>query len=187
MKYLIMKINIRIFVVILLISHLSFLTSVSVSAQESSVSSKPLTTSYDLVHPGLLPDHPFYFLKVARDNLMGFFKGPPIDRASFALLQSDKQVAASHVLITKKQNADLAHTSFVSAQDYYEQAIMHTLVAQKEGINIQEMSAKLSQAGAKHQAILNEIEQYLDAKDQTMFDEEKEQSEKLAQMVQSLH
>ena len=186
MKYFNSKITTKIFIVVFLISHLSFLISTTVSAQESSVSSKPSTTSYDLVHPGLLPDHPFYFLKVARDNLMGFFKGPPIDRASFALLKSDKQVAASHILITKKQNTDLAHATFVNAQDYYEQAIIHTLAAKREGINIQEMSAKLSQAGEKHQAILNEIEQYLDEKDQKMFDEEKKQSEKLAQMVQSL-
>ncbi len=155
---------------------------VSVYAEDTSSPS----ASYDQVYPGLLPDHPLYFLKIARDNVVGFFKGKPIEKADFALLQADKQFSATHVLITQKNNPELAQTTLTYGQQYLEEAIVQTRAAQKEGMNIQEMAEKVQQASKKHLLAVEELKKSLNAQDQDKYKETKKRAEELSLMSASL-
>lgn len=171
------------FIITILFILLFQLHTASAHAQKTTV---PSPSTYDLAYPGLLPDHPLYFLKVARDNVMGFFKGEPTEKASFALLQADKHMAATHVLLTQKNNPELATASLDTAQDYLEEAIIQTDSAKKEGMDTHEICHKLKQASKIHTLVLEELEKQMHGKDTTKLAEEKNRAEKLAKMASSL-
>src|SRR5438552_3561844 len=73
----------------------------------SSSSAEVARVDYQLAYPGLLPDHPLYFLKAARDKVYAFFISSPVKKAEFDLLQADKRVESSYLLI-QKGKVDLA-------------------------------------------------------------------------------
>jgi hypothetical protein len=146
----------------------------------------PTPVSYELSYPGLLPDNPFYFFKIVRNNIVAFFLGKPIDKANFALLQSDKHVSASKVLITEKNKVDLAHAAFADAQSNFQDAINQAIVAKKQGTDIQEITTKLKQANMKHTEVLDEMTQDLSEDDQAKFVDEKKQSQQLSREVAAL-
>lgn len=47
---------------------------------------------YLLPYPGILPDHPLYFLKAFRDRILEALIVDPLRKAEFYLLQADKRV-----------------------------------------------------------------------------------------------
>src|SRR5438309_421306 len=65
-----------------------------VSAEEvlDSPTPSPVSISYQLPYPGMLPDNPLYFLKVIRDGVWSFLLSNPLKKADFDLLQADKRV-----------------------------------------------------------------------------------------------
>jgi len=135
-----------------------------IAVSPARTSSAAGTIDYQLAYPGLLPDNPLYFLKVIRDNLTAFFVSKPLDKASFDLLQSDKEVEASYLLVTQEQGKnDLALRTITQSQDYFADAIKQTTHAKQQGYSIMDMSKKLQEANRKHlqivQAIGREIHQ----------------------------
>src|SRR5260221_10578177 len=121
-------------------------------------SNTAIASDYQLPYPGMLPDNPLYFIKELRDNLTAFFLSKPLDKADFALLQSDKNVQASYLLVTREAGkSDLAWKTLSSAQDSFAQAITQTENAKKQGYNTQEIAKKLDSANQKHLQVLRAI------------------------------
>lgn len=143
---------IRQFFVIVLI----FLIFPSVSyGQEASPTPKPV--EYTLPYPGLLPDHPLYFLREVRDSLQNFFVSNPLRKAEFYLLQADKDISASSMLSQKKRTAALAGATANESQNHFEKAIDAVKDAKKQGLDTQEIAKKLVQANEKHQEIIKQM------------------------------
>lgn len=57
--------------------------------------------NYDLPFPGILPDHPLYFLKKIRDKIVEYLKFDPQEKANFILLLSDKKIGMARELSNK--------------------------------------------------------------------------------------
>lgn len=57
------------------------------------------STDYFLPYPGILPNHPLYFLKDIRDRIIEMLIADPERKAEFYLLQSDKWLSAGVALI----------------------------------------------------------------------------------------
>ena len=55
-------------------------------------------SSYVLPYPGLLPNHPLYFIKKFRDQIIEMLIVDPQRKSEFYLLQSDKYLSASVLL-----------------------------------------------------------------------------------------
>src|SRR5438105_4293482 len=88
-----------------------------VYGQEEQASSSPkqaLTPTqmpdYKLPYPGILPDNPLYFIKTARDRLVGFLISDPVRKAEFDVLQADKRIGMGELLVSKKK-WDLSYTT----------------------------------------------------------------------------
>lgn len=174
--------------IIVLLANLFSATFVQESLAYDALTPYPKQIEYRLPYPGLLPDHPLYFLKLFRDNVAGFFIRKPLDKAEFDLSQSDKQVSASYLLATQEQGkADLAQTTFSQAQDYFKEAITQTIAAKKQGTDILEMTKKLEESNRKHVQILQAIEYQVSPKDKKKFQPERERAKSLAQMAKVLH
>lgn len=76
----------------------------SVSAQQSFSSigiPTPTIIDYTLPYPGILPDHPLYFLKNIRDEILLFFTKDPLKNSRIRLLLSDKQIGMTQQFIER--------------------------------------------------------------------------------------
>lgn len=60
-------------------------------------------SDYVLPYPGILHNHPLYFLKEFRDQIIEVLISDPLRKSEFYLLQSDKWIAASELLIAQDQ------------------------------------------------------------------------------------
>jgi hypothetical protein len=141
---------------------------------------------YTLPYPGLLPNHPLYFLKAARDKIQGFFISNPIKKAEFELLQSDKRVEASDLLLADKKNVDLAESTFSKAQNYYEDALARVAQAKKQGMETHDIVQKMTIANHKYLEVVVAIQKKVSAKDKEKFVKDKQRVEELAKKVKSL-
>jgi len=76
-------------------------------AQESSPiapTNAPSPVAYSLPYPGILPDHPLYFLKTVRDFILSKLISSPVKKVEFDLLQADKKLNMSIFLKMKAKN-----------------------------------------------------------------------------------
>jgi len=150
--------------------YIPLVTAYAQEASSSSANAMPTSVDYQLPYPGLLPDNPLYFLKVFRDNLTAVFLSKPLDKAKFDLLQSDKKVEASYLLVTQQQGKTvLAAQTFSQAQDEFAAAITQTANAKKQGYSVQEISKNLENAHQKHVQMLHALEQQTGQKDSQTF------------------
>lgn len=87
-------------------------------AYESQQAPLPTPSNYALPYPGMLPDHPLFFLKQIRDRVMEQLISDPIKKAEFYLLQADKRLAMA---LTYNENNKKESVLFMIAEDvqYY--------------------------------------------------------------------
>lgn len=107
---------------------------------------------YALPYPGMLPDNPWYFLKVVRDQIMTVVITDPVQKSFYLLLLSDKRTAAGEVLI-KGGKVALGKTTLEKSEEYFSQAV--ALAAKTKD---KDLVAKLVVAGAKHSEILTKAD-----------------------------
>lgn len=65
----------------------------------------PPSVEYALPYPGILPDHPLYFLKVIRDRILTFLITNPVRKVEFHILMADKQLNMGIFLLEKGKAA----------------------------------------------------------------------------------
>jgi hypothetical protein len=137
--------NFLVFFFALLIFFLSFKTVLAEEGITPTPTPVIIIDNYELPYPGLLPDHPLYFLKMTRDKLVGFFISDPIKKAEFDVLQADKRLNAAIYLINKKslKNQELAVNTFSKGQNYYDDAITKIVLAKKQGMTTTDIKTKV--------------------------------------------
>ncbi len=127
------------------------------SAQESTDSGSMQKSPYILPYPGILPDHPLYFLKKVRDSVIEMLIADQVRKSEFYLLQADKHLNAG-VFLYEKENKDLSKTTIVLSSDFMKRSV-DGLVALKAGGR--EIPAavieKLEQATGKHLEVLADL------------------------------
>ncbi len=175
-------------IVVLLITIVLFSSSPAVVfAQLTQKESTPTPIPYELSYPGLLPDNPLYFLKQARDNMMAFFIGKPLEKSAFLLLQADKQASAGRLLLIQKKDIKLATKSFTDAQKNFEESIAFVKEAKKQGMATQDMIQKLQIASKKHHELLDEAINLVSADERKKFDTVRNKADSIMASTASLH
>lgn len=112
---------------------------------------------YTLPYPGILPDHPLYFLKVFRDRILGFFIKDPVKRIEFNLLMSDKRLNMGIFLMEKGKPA-LAETTVSKGEKYFLQAVEGIGKAEEQGREVsQDLLNKLKTANLRHEEVILEL------------------------------
>lgn len=111
---------------------------------------------YYLPYPGILPDHPLYWLKMFRDRIMLTLTKNPVDKYGRLLLYADKRVGAAKVLV-EGGKAELGVTTATKAGKYLEQAINEFKGINDPGKATPEERERLLKAGMKHEEVLNAI------------------------------
>lgn len=155
--------------------------------------SPPLTPSpspvaYQLPYPGMLPDNPLYFIKVIRDAVWSFLISSPLKKADFDLLQADKRVNASYLLVTQeKGKAELAEMTFSKGENYFDAALLQTANAKKQGMDIGDIVKRLSVANLKHKETLTGIESSVGKEKKKLFKQDEDRLAELGKKLQTLH
>lgn len=135
----------------------------SANNKEGQAATVAAKVEYNLPYPGILPDNPLYFLKAARDRLVGFLISDSIKKAEFNLLTADKRINAAWMLATKGK-AEMSITTLSKSNNYIDQSIQAASVAKNAGKNVDTVLSNQKNAIAKHLEVAGLIEKKLDKK-----------------------
>lgn len=113
---------------------------------------------YTLPYPGILPDHPLYFLKSLRDSIINLLITDPLKKAEFAKLRSDKFIGMGSMLV-KKGNWDLAVKTFMDSNAEMRKAVTGLATLQKNSVTVpSHLVNNINLAVAKHLEVLQGID-----------------------------
>ena len=113
--------------------------------------------AYDLPYPGILPDHPLYFVKIIRDRITEFVSRDTIKKAEVYLLFSDKRVSMSMSLAEKGKNKQAIET-FSKAEKYFIKIPPLLKTAKKQGSAAPSSFVEtLKLSNSKHRELINEL------------------------------
>lgn len=118
---------------------------------------KQTTNDYYLPYPGILPDHPLYFLKMIRDRIWLILTTNPLKKAEVLLLFADKRIGAAAVLV-EGNKVNLGLTTATKAEKYLERALEMEKKARDSGKDTRAFLEKLQQATSKHEELLLAME-----------------------------
>lgn len=114
-------------------------------------------SEYILPFPGLLPDHPLYFLKNFRDLLLDKLIVDPIRKSEFYLLQSDKKLAMT-ISFIEKGNIPRAEEVLAKSGKHMEQSIGGLMTLKSQGKAVSgDIVDRITRALVKHEEVLTEF------------------------------
>ncbi len=108
------------------------------------------SVDYYLPYPGILPDHPMYWLKMVRDKVQLWLTTKTESKAEKLLLYADKRLGAGWALV-EGGKVSLGVTTLTKAEKYLEQAMMLSSELDESKTEFRE---KLSKAARKHQEVI---------------------------------
>lgn len=131
--------------------------SAPVDSVTVTVTTEKKTVEYVLPYPGILPDHPLYFLKRMRDYILEKVIVDPVKKAEFYLLQADKRLAMGMALTGESKNA-LAESTISKGEKYFEQSVSGLTAYKASGNYVPAyLVERLDKAAAKHVEIITEL------------------------------
>lgn len=157
----------RKFYILLLLVLSAFLVFSNIKLANADEASPSAIINYDLAYPGILPDNPLYKLKVLRDKISIALITNPLKRIDFYLLQTDKGVLATAILVDKNK-IKLAEETLLKAENNY------TLLIREFGkLNEKPNAAffqKLQTASLKHQEVISSLIKRLPQDQRSVFE-----------------
>ncbi|MDO8621051.1 MAG: DUF5667 domain-containing protein [Candidatus Levybacteria bacterium] len=183
-----MKLRIFIAIIIIFIFFPQVVFAETMSLKEIPLSPSPKQAiGYELAYPGLLPDSPLYFLKVARDKAISLLTSDPLKKAEFDLLTSDKRLNSAVYLFKKGANKYvLAEQTISKGENYFEDAIKQVELAKTQGLSVSDTLSNLYLASQKHEEVIKSLVNQTSGgiKDNLIIDEKRVQG--LQQKVNAL-
>ena len=152
---------------IILLVLFSFVFAPHAFGQESLPTPSPTPIKYDLPHPGMLPDSPFYKLKVLRDKVMLVLIQDTNKKAEYHLLLADKRIHMAKLLVDKG-NVELAKETALKGENEITNLV--NLLKDKREKPSKELFDRVETASMKHQEVLGEIAKKVGDKDKETFE-----------------
>ena len=113
-------------------------------------------TEYTLPFPGILPDHPLYFLKAFRDQTMEIFTPDVVKKSNLNLLFSDKHIVMGQLLIDKK-NYDLGIETISKGEKYLLASVIGLKKLKNKDSIPPGLLDKIKISGKKHKEIITNL------------------------------
>jgi len=110
----------------------------------------------DLPEPGMLPDHPLYFLKSWAENIGTFFTFGEIAKAERYLFLAERRISETKALV-EKDESEFAQRTLEQHREQLNRALEKATKAKQKGINADNILAKISEATLRHQSVLIEV------------------------------
>ena len=143
-------------------------TETPIGVEVATESSEVIDTrvNYELPYPGMLPDHPFYFMKVIRDRVVKFLINDDLKLAKFDLLNAEKRIFAGRLLVDKGKD-ELAVATISKSNNYLDESIdsiVRYKKAHPKSIDILPFVSELNLAIEKHIEIIKDVTKSIDKK-----------------------
>jgi hypothetical protein len=114
-------------------------------------------TEYPLPFPGMLPDHPLYFLKRFRDTVLEKLISDPMRKTEFYILQSDKRLQMG-ISLMDSGKGPLGESTVSKGEKYMEQAVSGISMYKKNGGVVPGyIIERLERATAKHEDVIKNL------------------------------
>lgn len=126
--------------------------------------------NYYLPYPGILPDNPFYKIKMLRDQIWLLLTTDPVKKAELLLLFADKRVGAGEVLI-RGNKVSLGISTLIKGEKYFERAMAEVNKAKGKGAKVERISAKLKSAPLKYEEVLSSLKESVSPESKTALEE----------------
>lgn len=114
------------------------------------------TVEYALPYPGILPDNPLYFLKVARDRILLFLTRDAIKKVQLNLLLSDKRLVMGQLLL-ETGNVELGIQTITKGEKYLLLSSLGLGELKKQNNLPPGLSDKVDLASKKHEEIIMKL------------------------------
>ncbi|MDA1316697.1 MAG: DUF5667 domain-containing protein [bacterium] len=112
---------------------------------------------YELPHPGLLPDHPLYFFKTLRDNILIMTTRNSYKKAKLYLHLSDKRITGA-LRLSEKGKDELALKNAAEAEEIFlEIPPFLKTVKEEGGEDSESLISALHLSNAKHREVISEM------------------------------
>lgn len=152
---------------------------------ESTLSAK---VEYELPFPGMLPDNPFYSVKMLRDKIVKSLISDPFKKAQFNLLTSQKRMFAGRLLLEKKKTA-LALDTIEKSNNYLDDAIHDIKQAKSENsrnTDIKPFLEHFKTVTLKYGEIMKDMKNKIDSKNSKRFEIQVERVKGFQKTVEAL-
>lgn len=108
---------------------------------------------YNLPYPGILPDHPLFFIKEIRDKILIWTTRDHLKKAELYLLLSDKR-AMMAMLLAKNGKDKPALTALSQAEEYFLKIPPLLEMSKKQGVTASsDLIQRLKLSNAKHKEL----------------------------------
>jgi len=114
---------------------------------------------YELPYPGLLPDHPLYFIKSMRDKFLIFTTRDNQKKARLYLHLSDKHMSASLALVEKGKELLAVGELQKGEVNFLEIPPLLKEVKNQGGGFADQLVVELLQSNAKHRSVISQVMQ----------------------------
>lgn len=121
--------------------------------EETVIVTQVNSDEYSLPYPGMLPDHPVYFVKMLRDRIQLWITRNPIAKVKLMLHFADKRIASS-LALAEKGKTGLAVTTATKAEQYIERALEEVETIEGEDEAVSNFYNDLRSALVKHGEVL---------------------------------
>jgi hypothetical protein len=125
------------------------------SSQETADLQASQSIDYYLPYPGILPDHPLYWLKMLRDKILLLVTRDPIAKTERQLLYADKRLGAAKALI-EGGKIQLGVTTATKGEKYLEQVISSVEELDSQNKISSELKQKVFTSALKHHQVLTQ-------------------------------
>ena len=143
---------------------------------------------YELPYPGMLPDNPFYPLKMLRDKIVKTLISDSFKKAQFNLLTGQKRLFAGKLLIEKKKQ-DLAMETIEKSGHYLDDALKDIKQAQKDNpknVDIKPFLEHFKTVAGKHQEIIKDLKPEINKRNAVRFEKQEKRIADILKNVEFL-
>lgn len=110
----------------------------------------------ELADPGLLPNHPLYFLKTLSENIGTFFTFGQINRVSRQMFLAERRLAEAELLLAQGET-ERAEKMMNRYQKRFARALVLLERAKEDGQNTDEAMVKIAEKTLRHQMVLSRV------------------------------
>lgn len=110
----------------------------------------------ELADPGLLPNHPLYFLKTLSENIGTFFTFGQINRVNRQMFLAERRLAEAELLLAQGET-ERAEKMMNRYQKRFARALVLLERAKEDGQNTDEAMVKIAEKTLRHQMVLSRV------------------------------
>lgn len=130
-----------------------------VASESAVVSDNPIEmeVNYYMPYPGILPDHPVYWIKMMRDKIVEVLTLDLNKRVELWVLYADKRMGAAAVLVDGNKR-ELGVETAEKSVAYLNRAVTGLEELKEKGVDVGDLANRMERGTLRHAQVLKRLE-----------------------------